>query len=267
MRRRMPAPAGGACSRRRRLRLRRRRRRARALKPAQRVGIDERVLWQFDRRLSDGGPNANDFRLTPSVACGSIPRWMRPQPIGGSAVRTEVWRTEALKSWPATSPTRVGICSHRPTLTRAAILPELAFGAIIGAVVPIDCVPLEKVSRCSRIGMLSLSTNRNTRFRVSSSLMSAEPGAKSCLRHEEPWEEVSGPICARTSFRSLCHGVPLQDNRAPSDLHRESEVEHPSILWRSRYRPVSRKPPAPDTLDRPGNKVGLQSSRGRTPSG
>ena len=30
--------------------------------------------------------------------------------------------------------------------------------------------------------------------------MSAEPRAKSCLRHEEPWKEVSGPICARTSL-------------------------------------------------------------------
>jgi DHA2 family multidrug resistance protein len=50
-------------------------------------------------------------------------------------------------------------------------------------------------------------------------------------------------------------------------LHRESEVEHPSIVRRNRYRPASRKPPAPDTLDRPGNKVGLQSNPGRIPSG
>ena len=42
---------------------------------------------------------------------------------------------------------------------RAAILPELAFGAIIGTVALIDCVPLEKVSTCSRIGMLALPAN------------------------------------------------------------------------------------------------------------
>jgi len=69
---------------------------------------------------------------------------------------------------------------HRP---RAAILPELAFGAIIGTVALIDCVPLEKVSTCSRIGMLALPANRNVRFRVSSSPMSAEAREKSCLQH------------------------------------------------------------------------------------
>ena len=53
---------------------------------------------------------------------------------------------------------------------------------------------MTKVSMCSQIGMLALPANRNVRFRVSPSPMSAEPRAKSCLRHEEPWKEVSGPI-------------------------------------------------------------------------
>jgi hypothetical protein len=70
---------------------------------------------------------------------------MWPTQFGGMAIRAEVGRTDASKSWPTTSPTRAGIRSHGPTLTRAAILPELVFGTIIGIVDLIDCVPLEKV--------------------------------------------------------------------------------------------------------------------------
>jgi hypothetical protein len=66
---------------------------------------------------------------------------------------------------------------------RAAMLPELALGAIIGTVALIDCVPLEKVSTCSRIEMLALPANRNVKFRVFSSPMSAEAREKSCLQH------------------------------------------------------------------------------------
>ena len=61
---------------------------------------------------------------------------------------------------------------------------------------------------------------------------------------------LDGSGCARiatnldTASWVAANGVPPQDSRAPSDLRRESEVEHPSTLRRSRCRPVSRKPPA-----------------------